>query len=155
MERKYLVKSPGGINEVVITEFGNDGSFKAELNGKSYSGQFTEFGSDGSYTLEVENKVHTLFIEREGDNFKVYVESRRIDVEVIPHTPAANRRFEFSDQSPKWILKSPMAGRVIEIFVSENQVVEKEQDLMILHAMKMENRLMAARKGLVRKIHIK
>lgn len=48
---------------------------------------------------------------------------------------------------------SPLAGLVVSILVSEGDDVDEGQDLVVLEAMKMENRISAATRGRVKSIH--
>ena len=51
-------------------------------------------------------------------------------------------------------VKAPMPGLVINILVQAGQAVQKDDPLMILEAMKMENVIKAAGEGVVKKINI-
>ena len=52
-------------------------------------------------------------------------------------------------------IKAPMPGLVVNILVSEGDLVAKDTPLLVLEAMKMENILKATAPGTVDKIHIK
>lgn len=61
---------------------------------------------------------------------------------------------EFGDvEEEKGSLTSPMPGRIVKIFVSEGDHVEKGQELIIIEAMKMENKICAPYNGTVRMIY--
>ena len=49
---------------------------------------------------------------------------------------------------------SPLAGVVISVLVSEGDATEEGQELIILEAMKMENRITAPSSGKVKAIHV-
>jgi biotin carboxyl carrier protein len=51
-------------------------------------------------------------------------------------------------------IRAPMPGKVIKVNVSEGQEVRKNQSLLIVEAMKMENDIKAGAEGVVRKIHV-
>ena len=51
-------------------------------------------------------------------------------------------------------IKAPMPGMVLEVNVEEGQEVVKDDQLLILEAMKMENVIKAPGEGVVKKIHI-
>jgi biotin carboxyl carrier protein len=61
-------------------------------------------------------------------------------------------RKKYQPLDPKKIL-SFIPGTVLDIMVSEGQIVSKGEDLMILDAMKMQNRLKAATPGKIVKIY--
>jgi biotin carboxyl carrier protein len=52
-------------------------------------------------------------------------------------------------------LKAPIPGLVVAIPVSEGQAVKKEQALLILESMKMQNQLKAPHDGVVSRIYVK
>lgn len=52
-------------------------------------------------------------------------------------------------------IKAPIAGRVSEFFVKEGEFVKKDQKLLILSSMKMENEIISDFEGKVKEILIK
>ena len=52
-------------------------------------------------------------------------------------------------------LLSPMPGKILELLVEVGQEIEKDQPLVILEAMKMENELKAPSNGTISEIHVK
>ncbi len=52
-------------------------------------------------------------------------------------------------------IKSPIAGTVSEIFVEEGEKIEKEQKIVLLSAMKMENEIISDFSGRIKEIRIK
>ena len=53
------------------------------------------------------------------------------------------------------VVKAPMPGLVVRVEVSEGQVVEVGEGLVVVEAMKMENELRATLKGVVAQVHVK
>jgi biotin carboxyl carrier protein len=51
-------------------------------------------------------------------------------------------------------LKSPMPGKIVDIFVSEGDLVNKDEPILRLEAMKMQNEINASCNGVIRKIHV-
>lgn len=51
-------------------------------------------------------------------------------------------------------LKSPMPGKIVDIFVSEGDLVNKDEPILRLEAMKMQNEINASYNGVIRKIHV-
>ena len=52
------------------------------------------------------------------------------------------------------VLKAPMPGLVVRVDVSEGQIVEVGEGLVVVEAMKMENELRASSRGVVEHIHV-
>lgn len=68
-----------------------------------------------------------------------------------PSRPEIEKR-ERGDAHP---IVAPLPGSVLEIRVKPGDIIEKGQVLMIMEAMKMENKVMADRKGVVEDIPVK
>jgi len=60
----------------------------------------------------------------------------------------------YTPPDPKKVL-SFIPGTVLDIFVKEGQIVAKGDDLMILDAMKMQNKLKSMTDGEIKKIEVK
>ena len=56
-------------------------------------------------------------------------------------------------QEDELMIKAPMPGKVIKICVSEAEEVRKNQTLVIVEAMKMENEIKASQDAVIKKIH--
>ncbi len=52
------------------------------------------------------------------------------------------------------VVKAPMPGLVVRVEVSEGQVVEAGEGLVVVEAMKMENELRASHRAIVEQIHV-
>lgn len=52
-------------------------------------------------------------------------------------------------------LKAPMPGLVLQVLVKEGDVVKKNDPLLVLEAMKMENMIRSTGDGVVQKVHTK
>ena len=84
----------------------------------------------------------------QGQFYQVHVEDEREKRLKTANQAAARPGAEF-------ILKAPMPGMVVSVPVSEGQVVEKGQILVILESMKMQNELRAPSAGKVARLRIK
>ncbi|MFW6160606.1 MAG: acetyl-CoA carboxylase biotin carboxyl carrier protein subunit, partial [Acidobacteriota bacterium] len=51
-------------------------------------------------------------------------------------------------------IKAPMPGKVIKILVKDSDEVKKNQTLVVVEAMKMENELKCSVDGLIKKVHV-
>lgn len=52
-------------------------------------------------------------------------------------------------------ITAPMPGTILKILVAQGSTVKENQPLMILEAMKMENEIVAGKKGTVSALHVK
>jgi len=53
------------------------------------------------------------------------------------------------------VIKSPLPGVVLDIYVKVGDTVKKGQHILMLEAMKMENNIDAEKEGVVREIHVR
>jgi len=53
------------------------------------------------------------------------------------------------------VIKSPLPGVVLEIFVKEGDLVKPGQHVLMLEAMKMENNIDADKEGMVKEVRVK
>jgi biotin carboxyl carrier protein len=80
-----------------------------------------------------------------------------LNIDTSLYKTHVSKKFEnrknYEPLDPKKIL-SFIPGTVLDIMVKEGQSVSKGEDLMILDAMKMQNRLKAGIPGIIKKIHV-
>lgn len=95
-----------------------------------------------------------VFLARDGERTFVSVEGRQY---VVSESRAdAGRPGGGEDQAAGGSLriKSPMPGKVTKVAVAEGEEVRKNQTLVIVEAMKMENEIKASIDGVVRKVQV-
>ena len=85
---------------------------------------------------------------------KLFLEGEEIDIEIKPYLKSVDTDTE-SQVAKKIIVRAPIPGKILQILVKENELVEKEQLILILEAMKMKNRILSPIKGRVSKISIR
>jgi biotin carboxyl carrier protein len=78
-----------------------------------------------------------------------------LNIDTSLYKTRISKRFEnrkpYQPANPKIVL-SFIPGTVLDIFITEGQNVEKGEELMILDAMKMQNRLKSSIQGRIKKI---
>jgi biotin carboxyl carrier protein len=84
----------------------------------------------------------------------ISVGDARYHAEVADPRSLRTRRATGSDAGPQKIT-APMPGKIVRILASEGNEVHEGQGLLVIEAMKMQNELKSARKGVVRKIMVK
>jgi biotin carboxyl carrier protein len=114
----------------------NSQEFSALYNGRSFNIEVIESKEPKHYN------VNTLYF--------------KFDVEVVDN----ESRYRQSRMQSKHILndniiRSPMPGKVVRIFVKPGDIVEAGQPLIVLSAMKMESEFKAGRRGVVKEIPVK
>jgi len=95
-----------------------------------------------------------VYLVRDGERTFVSVDGR--EFAVSESRPETGRPGEIDEKTAETSLRviSPMPGKVTKIAVVEGEVVRKNQTLVIVEAMKMENEIKTAIDGVVKKIHV-
>jgi len=113
----------------------------------------------GVYSLLVNGKTYEAFVsKRPGDApglsspFVVVVGLRRYLVELRDPRQWRQSASSVSAEGPQEIV-APMPGRIVKVLVAEGQDVVRDQGLLVIEAMKMQNELRAPRAGRVARIY--
>jgi len=132
---EHHVRFGGDVLEVDLAAVSGEPLYSLIVNGESFEG----------YVYPDEDGWQVLLL---GQFYQVRVEDER------------EKRLRTALQSTvrsesEFILKAPMPGLVISVPISEGQEVEKNQILVILESMKMQNELRAPYDGIVGRLRIK
>jgi biotin carboxyl carrier protein len=132
---EHHVRFGGDVLEVDLAAVSGEPLYSLIVNGESFEG----------YVYPDEDKWQVLLL---GQFYQVRVEDER------------EKRLRTSIQGEvhpgvEFVLKAPMPGLVISVPVSEGEVVEIGQTLVILESMKMQNELRAPYTGKVARLRIK
>jgi biotin carboxyl carrier protein len=139
LRRISLEKQEGGVRFA-------EGESVVEADVRQVSGNELRF-SHGGRTF----RVH---LARDGSRAFVSVDGREFTVAEAP--PETGWRRDGDERTPEGSLrvKAPMPGKVIKLGVREGDKVRKNQTLVIVEAMKMENEIQAPAEGTVKKVHV-
>ena len=85
---------------------------------------------------------------------KLFLEGEEIDIEIKPYLKSVDTSRE-NQRIKKAIVRAPIPGKILQILVKEQDLVEKEQLILILEAMKMKNRILSPIKGKITQIYVK
>lgn len=78
----------------------------------------------------------------------------RFSTTAEPHVPGSAFR-KSADASGGATVRSPMVGKIISVGVADGDTVAKGQELLVIEAMKMENKILAPASGLVSAVKAK
>lgn len=132
--------------------------FVVTIDGEPYSVQ-AELLSHGELQITLGTKVYKCVVAQEGNRRFVFLDGKVYELIKIEQTAFAAQDLELQPESAslgeeqEGDVVSPMPGRVVKILVKEGDLVEMGQDLIIVEAMKMENRISAPYSGRVTRIH--
>lgn len=143
----------------------NDHTFKVELtdrpdrldvtiNGKRIDADWEWLGRDRDMSLVLDGRSYNITIEPENGRLLIYYGGERFECFVQDERLAELRRLagdaEISQAGAQ--IKAPMPGLILRVLVEPGQEVRKNQRLLIIEAMKMENELKAPRAGVIKSI---
>ncbi len=121
--------------------------FKFTIRGNDYDVEIKDF-EDGIAKLEVNGTLYKVEVEKES---------------IVQKTPVLRRPAMVKSKDAHKIkktegnifkVKAPLPGNILQIFVKPGDVVKKEDPLMLYEAMKMENKLLSEKEGIVKSINV-
>lgn len=120
--------------------------FNVRVNGKSYEVEVEELNS--SESTQTVAPVHK--------HVQQPVQQPVQKVEQVPAKKVETPKpAETHVSSGNNVVKAPLPGVVVDIFISEGARVSKGQKLLVIEAMKMENEILSDYDGVVEKILVK
>ncbi|MHA1346110.1 MAG: biotin/lipoyl-containing protein [Candidatus Heimdallarchaeaceae archaeon] len=141
MKKKVVYRG----KEHIIETLSDD---KISIDGEIFSTDVT-LGVRNIYKVIVDRQPFTVEV-KEGE---YYIDGEEAKIEVKPHIHIEVGE-EFLDRETSKKITAPIPGKIVQILVKENDSVTKNQELMILEAMKMRNRIFSPVDGVVSKIYV-
>ncbi len=83
----------------------------------------------------------------------ILIDGEEINGIIMPHLERP-RKGGLAAEGREIIIQAPIPGKITRIFVKEGEEIEQNQELFILEAMKMRNRILSPAKGKVKEILI-
>lgn len=130
---------------------------RVSVDGVVYEVDFMPVGDQQVYSLVVDGQSIDAHVHLEedtwqvlfrGEFFKVSVEDER---EKRLRAALGGRVAEHQD----FHLRAPMPGMIVSVPVGEGQMIQKDDVLIVLESMKMQNELRAPRAGKVTRLKVK
>ncbi len=109
---------------------------------KVRSSELKRFPGDSEYTCHLELAMPGALL------------INRLEATVEPYVPGGAFRKKEGEQGGA-IMRSPMVGKILQVLVADGNYVTKNQELCIIEAMKMENKILAPVNGVVAATKIK
>jgi len=152
---KYYAKLSD--KEHVIEIDNNEAGISVFLDGNHQRVELQRIGESNLYSLIADNKSHQLFIEKKQDGYLISINGHKYRVTIEDEKSRLLRSLIKTDaaQHGPIEVKSPMPGLIVRINVAEGQEIQKDDSLVIIEAMKMENEIRANSNGVVKKLLIK
>jgi len=107
------------------------------------------------YSLLMDSRSFTVDVSAKDDQYTVACEGKSIQLRLLDERRALRPgEGSGSTRDGGKLIKSFMPGKVVEVLVNIGDDVEKDQGLIIIEAMKMENELRSTAAGKVKEIRV-
>ncbi len=129
---------------------------KPIINGEEKDVFFVEHKNDFS-SFSLGDKMYRCDITQRDQNrimVKVNGVEYKFSLESIFSYLRQSMMNKGEDAEMKNIIKSQMPGKIVDIFMSEGDLVNEGEAILSLEAMKMQNEINAPCNGVIRKIHV-
>ncbi|WP_394828908.1 biotin/lipoyl-containing protein [Pendulispora albinea] len=144
---------PAAPVEVDVTELPS-GELQVRVSGELVDVDHVSIPSSGALSVRVEGHLVDLTTEGSPPDVGVIASGHRSYVRVVSERQrAADAATKGAGRAGEKVVKSPMPGRVVKVFVKKGDEVAAGQPLLIIEAMKMENELRAKAPGTVAEVH--
>ncbi len=129
------------------------------VDGKEYAVDFESVSGQPVYSLLIDGRSYEAYVAAAEDNeeWQVLLHGELSSVLVEDEREKRLRQAAggVAATGGEYHLKAPMPGLIVAVQVTEGQVVEKGDILIILESMKMQNELKCPRAGTITRIRIK
>lgn len=141
------------------TKNNNGQGSEIKVDGKSIDADVISSGRD-SYHIIRNNKSYRaeiLDMDLKKKTFSVLVNDNFYQIKIKDKNDLLLKELGMDRSSTQKVgdIKAPMPGLVVEVKVKSGDEVEKDQSLIVLEAMKMENVIKSTGEGVVKKIYVK
>lgn len=123
-------------------------TFKFTIRGNNYEVDIVSF-EDGIAELEVNGTSYNVELQQQEQTIKT-----PILVRPAVTAPADSYKIKKAE-SRIFKVVAPLPGNIMQLFVKEGDRIKKEDQLLIYEAMKMENKLLAEKDGVIKSILVK
>jgi len=126
------------------------------VNGKALEIDFGAIHGQPVFSLLVNGRSFEGFVYPGDEQMEVLLMGRQFPVKVEDEREKRLRAAAGGTvlETGEFHLKSPMPGMVVSVSVKEGQSIEKNEVLIILESMKMQNELKAPRAGVIHRIRV-
>jgi len=109
----------------------------------------------GNYSVVLDGNQYTVHLSPAGEaEYKASVAGFDLEIKVLDPRSLSGRRRDPSE-SGTHVVQAPMPGKVLAVHVSEGDSVSRDQGLVVVEAMKMQNELRSPKQGRVSAVRVK
>ena len=152
---RYFVRHGDRDYEVVALEAG-DGSYRVTIDGREVAADFRQCGGQPIYSLLLDGRSHELLIVADRGGRVSVIQNGRSTGLLVESERERNARLIAGDAGgvAGGAVTAVMPGIVVKLAVEPGATVGRDDPLLVLEAMKMENEIRAPGAGVVTRIHV-
>jgi biotin carboxyl carrier protein len=129
-----------------------DSGYIVVIDGEEYHLDLTE-PETNLYSVLVGDNAYEVVVRLDGEMVNVDVAGRRYEVTVEDPMTALTRSSRFAVDGTQ-VVRSAMAGKILEVMVKVGTEVSQGDALLVIEAMKMENEIRSPKDGTVTHVHV-
>ncbi len=151
---KYYVTIGNETTELEVIE--RSGKLIITIAGREIVVDVQEINPPSLYSLLLDNRSYELFVEAQDEDYNVLVGDELYQLRVQDEWSRRLASIQALAQSDEGELeiKAPMPGIVVAVEVEAGATVKKDQGVVVLSAMKMENEIRSPRDGTVKSVEV-
>jgi biotin carboxyl carrier protein len=149
-----LLANVGGVTHTIEVEEGDGpGLVRVTVDDREYVVDIT-VPSPGLYVLLANERVFSTFVSLRRGRREVQIGSWTSSVEIGPAQGRRPSTRAATSASGRQEITAPMSGRIVQVLVQNDQMVQEGESLIIIEAMKMETEIRAVAPGQVKEIQV-
>ncbi len=127
------------------------------INGKVLEVDFESVSGQPVFSLIIDGKSYEGYVYPDEENWQVLLHGQLYQASVEDERERRLRAAAGGGASDdgEFHMKAPMPGMVVAIPITEGELVQKGQVLLILESMKMQNELKSPKDGTIHRIRVK
>jgi pyruvate carboxylase subunit B len=150
----YIATLGDQTHRIEVQELEDDHLYRILIDGKEIIVDGRQLSAH-MYSLLVDNQSFTVDVTCKDDNYTVASEGKSFQLHLIDERRAARPGEGIgAGRDGGKEIRSFMPGKVVEVLVAVGDEVSKDQGVLIVEAMKMENEVRAAASGKVKEIRV-
>jgi biotin carboxyl carrier protein len=150
---RLQIEIAGQLRTIELERTESPGQFRASVDGKPVEVE-AHLLRPGVLSLVIEGRAYRVVLEDHAEEPAVYLAGRRFVYRVDdPRSLKGRRGHGKGTDGPKQI-KASMPGRVVRVLAQVGDVVEANQGVVVIEAMKMQNELKSPKAGVVAEVRV-
>jgi biotin carboxyl carrier protein len=126
------------------------------VDGTPYAVDIQGVGSNSLYSIIIDDRSYDVFIDEREEDFMVVLWGGLFEVKVQDERTRRLAGLRRGPVAPvgEVLVKAPMPGVVVEVLVSEGQLVDTGDIMVVLESMKMQQEFKSPRPGVIHNVRV-